>query len=382
MHRIGVITNPHAAGGRGLAHREDLERAAGPDALVLQTRALDELPDAVDELARAGCRYWVADGGDGTLHWLLSTWHQRRQDPTSPAHAGPDPVFLPTRGGSIDFVAHKIGLRGGGVAVVRRLRERLARRDEPDLIPLGTLRVLGVAPAVPGARLGEVPATEGPTSAPASPATEDDADEPRGSRPTETPRADLPERLAFAAALAGVAQRFFDLLYEHPTVHPGHIVKLLAAGALGPAALGAPRPLRERLPRGLVRRAEHLFARTRAHVDIDGSALPFDDIGSAQIGAIDIDLGGVVRTFRKARRPGVLHAQVVGMGPAGIVANLPSVVLGTPLVGPRVFDDTCERLTMAPTNGHRLTPILDGEPYTCPGAVSVCAGPALSFASV
>ena len=129
-------------------------------------------------------------------------------------------------------------------------------------------------------------------------------------------------------------------------------------------------------------RAEHLFARTRAHVDIDGSALPFDDIGSAQIGAIDIDLGGVVRTFRKARRPGVLHAQVVGMGPAGIVANLPSVVLGTPLVGPRVFDDACERLTMAPASGHRLTPILDGEPYTCPGAISVCAGPALSFASV
>ncbi len=337
MGPIGVLTNPHAAGGRALAHRDALAQAAGPGALVLQTQTLDELPGAVDALARAGCRYWVADGGDGTLHWLLSTWHQRRHDPSSPAHGAPAPVFLPTRGGSIDFVAHKLGVRGGGVAVVRRLRAHLERDERPPVAILDTLRVTGVHPAAPreaGAShdLAQVSSPDG-----------------------------AGERLAFAAALAGVAQRFFDLLYEHPTVHPVHIA---------------------RLPRNFVGRVEHLFARTRARAILDGAALPFCDIGSAQIGAIDIDLGGVVRTFRKARRPGVLHAQVVGLGPAGIVANLPSVVLGTPLLGPRVFDDTCRTLTLEPLDGQRLAPVLDGERYTCPGAVTVDAGPSLSFACV
>ena len=48
----------------------------GRRGLVRQTKDVEHLRQTLHEFFEAGCDHWVADGGDGTLHWLLSVGWQ------------------------------------------------------------------------------------------------------------------------------------------------------------------------------------------------------------------------------------------------------------------------------------------------------------------
>ena len=57
------------------------------------------------------------------------------------------------------------------------------------------------------------------------------------------------------------------------------------------------------------RYAGQLFAPTRARVVIDGQEVPTRTHDALHAGAFDVNLGGVIRIFPRAREPGVLHFQ-------------------------------------------------------------------------
>ncbi|MCA9704817.1 MAG: hypothetical protein KDK70_03075 [Myxococcales bacterium] len=344
---IGVVTNPNAGKNRrrGGDRKGELERAVGRRGLVRQTRDLQELRQTLHEFFEAGCDHWVADGGDGTLHWLLSVGWQvacERSGSATPRL----PRIVPANGGSIDFVAHKVGIRGGAPDVLRQLVGRLERGELPQIIELDTLRMQG--------RYREPPA-DGP--------------------------ADF-DRLGFASAIGGVAQRFFEKLYALGPVDARTIVSTLMSSVGGVVARTAPRPLRLFVPDSLRTFGDEIFEPTPARVELDGQPLAYDDFASLQVGSIDINLGGVVRAFRHAAAPGVMHAQAISTSPWGVAANLPNIVLGTPLWGQRVYDGPTRHLRAVAPPGGTLDPVIDGELFYGLAELTVEAGPRLEIPAV
>lgn len=333
---IGVLTNPNSGKNRRNPGRlGDLERAVEGHGVVRQTQSLDELADVIHEFSNLGCRYWVVDGGDGTLHWLLSTAQQMACDAGSPW-----PMVIPGNGGSVDFVAHKAGIRGQAPDIVRALVAALEAGDALPMVELDTLHITG-----------------------------NDGQE-------------VFERIGFATAIGGVAQRFFDKLYQRDRIDPMGIVDVLAKASVGGVASSTPRPIRERLVPSLQQYADEIFEPTRAKVEVDGEALEFDTFSSLQVGSIDINLGGVVRTFRHAAEPGVMHAQALSSSRLGVVANLPNIVLGTPIWGRDVFDGPARELKAEAVNGSTLDPVIDGELCFGLRSLQVRQGPRLRIPAV
>lgn len=340
---IGVVTNPNSGKNRrrGGDRKLELERAVGRHGIVRQTADVDELRAVLHELFDEGCDHWVADGGDGTLHWLLSVGYQvarERSGGNTPVRL---PRVVPANGGSIDFVAHKAGIRGQAIDVLRQLVAAFERGEIPRTVELDTFRMRG--------------RTGGPASA-----LEFD-------------------RLGFASAIGGIAQRFFEKLYKYKPVDSKAIVTVIANSLGGAMVSTTPRPLRGFMPDSLRSYADTLFEPTRARVELDGQALAFDDFASLQIGSIDINLGGVVRTFRHAASPGVLHAQAISMPPWELAANLPNLVLGTPIWGRKVYDGPARHLRAVANPGHVLDPVIDGEMFYGLRELEVEAGPRLEI---
>jgi hypothetical protein len=346
MHgRIGVLSNPNSGknrrrfGDAGQGRCAELREAVGQWGLVRQTSSLDEVAAVLEEFFDAGCDTWVCDGGDGTLHHMLSVGWQiaRRRGETQL------PLIVPANGGSIDFVAHKAGIRGGAVDILRALADIRRGAPDPGTVSLDTFRMQGTF-----------------------------AD---GS-------ARVFDRVGFATAIGGVAQRFFGKLYESKPVDGRSIARVLASSVAGAAVASGPRALERFYPDVAREYADAIFAPTRARVSVDGETLDYDSFASLQIGAIDINLGGVVRTFRHAARAGVLHAQAISMSPLAVAANLPNIVLGTPIWGRNVFDGPARSLRVDAFPDAPLDPVIDGELFFGLSSLDVERGPQLRVPSV
>ena len=55
--------------GRG---NQELQQILGHRGIVRETRTVEEIVPAVREFLARDVRYWVSDGGDGALHWLVN----------------------------------------------------------------------------------------------------------------------------------------------------------------------------------------------------------------------------------------------------------------------------------------------------------------------
>lgn len=346
---IGVVTNPNSGKNRrrGGDRTRQLEQAVGRHGIVRRTCDVGELRAVLHELFDAGCDHWVADGGDGTLHWMLSVGHEVARERSGGAHPVRLPRVVPANGGSIDFVAYKAGIRGQATDVLRQLVAAFERGEVLPTLELDTLRMRG--DASPGDGSGAEPAFD---------------------------------RLGFASAIGGVAQRFFEKLYEHKPVDSRTIATVLAGSLAGAVVSTAPRPLQGLVPDSWRSYAHDLFEPTRARVELDGHALAFDELASLQVGSIDINLGGVVRTFRHASSPGVLHAQAISMPPWELAANIPNIVLGTPIWGRKVYDGPTRHLRVVAHPGATLDPVIDGELFFGLRQLEVEAGPRLEIPRV
>jgi diacylglycerol kinase family enzyme len=322
---LGVVLNPLACKNR--AGNEDrcarIRHVVGPWGEVHESRSLDDLGAIVARLLPRAS-HLVSNGGDGTLHWLINEVRSQVADPKC------WPAFVPSRAGTIDFVARKARVRGRADSIVSALADAAKSDQPPPEVQLDTLSIDGRT--VDGTSF---------------------------------------QRVGFALAAGGVGCRFFDRYYEAPNPGRAAIIKIIAR-TIGDMAAAAVYPGRSR---------PDLFRPTRAEVVIDGEEVPTRMHNALHAAAFDVNLGGVLRLFPQAREPGVLQFQAGEMSPAMIIAQLPALVFGVGVRGDRLRDTVGRKMTIAVENGDEpLSPIIDGERFAGLEQLVVSVGPRVRIA--
>lgn len=331
---LGVVLNPLARKNRKVGPDDyaRIERLVAPWGEVVRTPSLAALRPAVERLLPK-VTHLVSDGGDGALHWLVN---EVRLASGGDASASSWPTFVPTNGGTIDFVAHKAGVRGRTEAILRVLVGAAAAKRAVPEVRLDTLHLTG-----------------------------------------EHDDGAVFDRIGFALAAGGVGQRFFDKYYEDPEPTPLTIVRVISRTV---ADL-----VRDRVTRGATREgsyAAHLFRPTYARVVIDGEELPSKRHDGLHAGAFDVNLGGVVRVFPLARERGVLHFQAGEISPSRMVASLPALIRGGTIRAPRLRDTAGTSMDIEAMPGEPLDPIVDGERFERLRRLHVRLGPEIKIARV
>lgn len=332
---LGVVLNPRARKNRASARLKDHDRAArlarlvGPWGEVFETRSVADIGSVVERLLPRAT-HLVSDGGDGALHWLVNEVWLRESS------SARWPTFVPTNGGTIDFVARKVGTRGRSEDILRALVAAASAGRAPHEEVLDTLRLTG-----------------------------------------STADGVAFDRVGFALAAGGVGNRFFDKYYEDPDPSPATIVRVIGR-TIGDwtIELVAPRLLNGRSY------ARHLFRPTRARVCIDGEELPTLEHSGLHAAAFDVNLGGVLRVFPLAKTSGVLHFQAGEMSPGRIIAHLPELVIGGSIRGSGLRDIAGGEMTIETVDSERLSPIIDGERFDGLTRLVVRAGPRIRVARV
>jgi diacylglycerol kinase family enzyme len=323
---VGVVLNPLASKNRAGADDRfaRFRHILGRWGEVHESRSLDDLAGIVDALLPRAS-HLVSDGGDGTLHWLINEVRGQVADPER------WPALVPSRAGTIDFVARKARVRGRADSIVSALTHAAKSDQPPPEVRLDTLNIDGRS--VDGASF---------------------------------------RRLGFALAAGGVGCRFFDRYYEAPNPGRATIVKVIAR-TIGGMAASALRPERASRP--------DLFRPTRATVVIDGEEVPTRMHNALHAGAFDVSLGGVLRVFPQAREPGALQFQAGEMSPAEIVAQLPALLFGAGVRADRLRDTVGRKMTITIENGDEpLSPIIDGERFAGLDRLVVSLGPRVRIA--
>ena len=321
---IGVITNPNSRKNRNRPERvERLQRIVGRMGEVHQTSSVDSIKPVLRDFLRKRARYWVADGGDGALHWMLRMGMEVLQEDEFAEDSVTLPVTLPTKGGTIDFVANNVGIEGDAEGILAMLRRHLEHGATIEETEVDSMVIDGIQ-LVDGK---EVPF----------------------------------RTYGFASAAGGVGQRFYAKYYADKDPNPRTIVKVVANTVLStPIAMS---PL-SRLPFGALRTyAKEVFAPTTCKVTLDGMVLPGTEFTGVHIASMSINLGNVLRFFGKADQPGLMNALVGTPSPWGIIRNIPRMARGEEMKGRNILDRPCREMTMEATGDDLLSPIIDGEFY-------------------
>jgi diacylglycerol kinase family enzyme len=344
MH-IGVITNPNSRKNRDRPHRAaELQAVLGGLGEVHATPSVEAIKPVAREFLRRRARFWVADGGDGALHWLVRAGLELLEEEEFRNAGVALPLTLPTNGGTIDFVAHHVGIRGDAPGLLRELRLALERGEAIEEVEVDSMRIQGVR--VEGDR--EVPF----------------------------------RTYGFASAAGGVGQRFYSKYYADADPSPKTILKVVSKTVASmPVALS---PLRRvpGLPESIKQYARDLFRPTEARVFLDGELLPGAAYTGIHIAAMSINLGGVFRFFGKADQPETLHALVGAVSPVTILRNLPRMHLGRELRGENVIDRACREMTIEAIGDEHLDPIIDGEYYRGVRRLTFSLGPRVRIPKV
>ena len=143
--QIGVITNPNSRKNRNRPGRaEKLQSIVGDLGEVHTTTSLDSVKPILREFLRRRARYWVADGGDGALHWMLKLGHEVLEESEFRDRGYCLPMTMPTNGGTIDFVANHVGIRGQAEELLSSLRHSIERGLHVDEVEVDSLVVDGI----------------------------------------------------------------------------------------------------------------------------------------------------------------------------------------------------------------------------------------------
>jgi diacylglycerol kinase family enzyme len=340
---IGVITNPNSRKNRNRPNRAAvLQSIIGRLGEVRQTRDPDAIKPVLREFLRRRARYWVSDGGDGALHWMLRKGMEVLEEDEFRGRALP--LALPTNGGSIDFVAHNVGIRGDAESILCALRARIERGQRVEEVEVDSMLIEGVELT------------------------------PEGEQPFRT--------FGFAVAAGGIGQRFFEKLHEEGQHTAGNIVSIVAKTVSSyPIAMS---PLRHLpgVPELFRRYAREMFKPTMARLTLDGRTLPRTDCTGIHIASMSINLAGVMRFFAEADVPGQLHAIVGSPSPLTIIMNIPRMYLGKRMVGDSLYDGRCRELTMEAVSEELLTPVIDGECYSNIKRMRFSVGPRVRIPKV
>jgi hypothetical protein len=338
--RIAVLSNLNSRKNQRRGDRAArIASLLGETGIVRATRDTAEIRPALSDFLDEGCDVWVADGGDGTLHWMLNeartlleergTWDEGRGLPT----------VVPTNGGTIDFVARKARIGGHSDDVIRGLAVRARRGIPLRSIEVGTLEVRGRS---------------------------------AGGEAEEWPF----RRLGFAVAAGGVGQRFFKKFYEMRRRDRWSILEVCVKGTAGYVADLAPFRRVPGVPESLREFGRYILGGTRAEVEVDGRRFPTSTYQGLHVGAVDVDFG-TMKMFHHARRPGHLHMVVGDITPAEAAVKWPWLVFGREIPGNRWSEFPGQRMHIEGRDGEVLDPVVDGERFFGFEALEIRRGPVL-----
>lgn len=339
--RVAVVLNPNSRKNRrGGVRAEALRELLGSAGEVFVTQDDQELAAVLGDVFTEELACLVSVGGDGALHWALNAAR-----PLAAARGLALPVFLPTNGGTIDFVARRAGVAGRAETLLPRLVRAL------DQGALATTELDSLDVMV----------------------------EPRPSSPWAARAGGSSFAvLGFAMAAAGIGQRFFDEYYRVADPGPGTIVNVIGRGVLSLGAGLLPGPLGERGGRN----ARRLFRPFHGRVSIDGDVLPTTEHGGIHAGSFDVNLGGVVRVFPFAREPGAMHVQAGAITPLEMVRALPALLRGGAIPSADLRDTRGDTMEVEALSEEPLRPVIDGEMYEGIQRLSVSLGPRVRIAKV
>lgn len=341
---IGVITNPNSRKNRNRPDRaERLQRIVGSIGEVHKTESIEAIKPVLREFLRKRARYWVADGGDGALHWMLRMGMEVLQEDEFIGKPINLPMALPTKGGTIDFVANNVGIEGDAEGILATLRKAVEHGGIIEDTEVDSMVIDGIM-LVDG---------------------------------VETPF----RTYGFASAAGGVGQRFYSKYYADKDPNPRTIVKVVAnTVASAPIALS---PL-SRLPFGRWSSyAKEVFEPTPCKVTLDGMRLPGESFTGVHVASMSINLGNVLRFFGKADQPGLMNAIVGTPSPWAIIRNIPRMARGEEMKGRNVLDRPCREMTLEAVEGSELlAPIIDGEFYRNVKRIEFRVGPRVRIPKV
>ncbi len=340
---IGVITNPNSRKNRNRPDRaERLQRIVGSLGEVHETSSIESIKPVLREFLRKQARYWVADGGDGALHWMLRMGMEVLQEDEFVGTDTRLPVTLPTKGGTIDFVANNVGIKGDAEGILGSLRRSVEHGARIEETEVDSMRIDGIQ-VIDG---------------------------------VETPF----RTYGFASAAGGVGQRFYSKYYDHADPNPRTIMQIVAnTVASAPIALT---PL-SKLPLGnLSTFAKEMFEPTACKVTLDGMRLPGNAFTGVHVASMSINLGNVLRFFGKADVPGLMNAIVGTPSPWAIIRNIPRMARGEEMRGRNILDRPCREMTMEAVGDELMAPIIDGEFYRNVKRIEFRTGPRVRIPKV
>lgn len=342
---IGVITNPNSRKNRDKPNRVTvLQNIVGDLGQVHQTDGTDSIKPVLREFLRQRARFWVSDGGDGALHWMLKMGLEVLEEDEFAGEELSLPLALPTNGGTIDFVAHNVGIKGNAESILNSLQLALNRGQHIEEVEVDSMLVQGV----------EV--TE------------------HGEAPFRT--------LGFASAAGGVGQRFFSKYYESENPSPKTIVEVISKTIASlPVAMS---PLRRvpGMPYFFRQYARDLFKPTLCKVILDGREVPYREWTGIHVASMSINLGNVLRLFHQGDVPGQLHVIAGSPSPLQVIRNLPRMYLGKHIQGDSLVDGPCRELSMEALGDDLLEPVIDGECYQNIKQISFTRGPRVRIPKV
>jgi len=339
--QIGVITNPHSRKNKSRPHRAaQLQAIVGKHGEVHSTESVESIKPILREFLRRRARYWVADGGDGALHWIVRNGLELLQEPEFRDGDYQLPTTIPTNGGTIDFVASNVGITGQAEGILHDLRASIEQGTTLEETLVDSMLIEGVQ-----------------------------VDEDGNEEAFRT--------YGFASAVGGLGQRFFSKYYADKDPSPSSIVKVVSNTIASiPVAYS---PLRNlpfpMVPKHLRTYATDMFKPANVRVTLDGEILEQTNFTGVHIASMSIDLGGVFKFFSRADKPGQMHAIVGSPNPLQILRNLGNMHRGTKLQGRSIHDKACTGMTVEVLGDELLAPIIDGEYYERVKKLSFKSGP-------
>ncbi|MBI3724370.1 hypothetical protein HY251_10520, partial [bacterium] len=191
---IGVITNPNSKKNRRKHNRvAELEAIVGELGVVRQTPSTDAIGPVIDEFVERGVDFWVSDGGDGALFWMLNKARETLGE-TSQSLPSRLRYALPTNSWTIDYVARRAGIRGKAEDILKKL---------VSIYRSGSPLQESIIPSLVFTGMQE-----------------------------RSGRLEPFEKIGFASAIAGVGNRFFDKYYRARIPGPKVIVEVVSKTAL------------------------------------------------------------------------------------------------------------------------------------------------------
>ncbi len=340
--QIGVITNPNSRKNKGRPGRaQQLQDIVGDLGEVHATDSVDSIKPILREFLRQRARYWVADGGDGALHWVVRNGLELLEEPEFKNGNFQLPTTLPTNGGTIDFVANNVGITGQVEGLLEDLRDSVERGTHIEEVEVDSMLIEGI----------EI---------------------------NEFGEEESFRTYGFASAVGGLGQRFFSKYYADKDPRPQVIMKVVGNTIASiPVAYSPLAKLPFPLPKGLRTYAKEMFEPANVRITLDGKILDETHFTGVHIASMSLDLGGIFKFFGEADVPGQMHALVGSPSPSQMVRNLPRMVMGKSMQGPKITDSACTGMTVEVLGHELLAPIIDGEYYRNVKKLVFAKGPSL-----